>query len=145
MSTIKTVHLTAKQVDGFKIEAKARNHAMIIDQPEAGGGSDGGPTPLEYQFASLASCVITIGHIIARQRRLPVRDIGVDIEGNLDTEVFLGKSTTARAGFTGIKVCVSVDADMTQAEKDQFVADIDRRCPISDNVHNTTPITFVVS
>jgi uncharacterized OsmC-like protein len=145
MSAIKTILLEARQVDGYKIETKARNHVMYVDQPAAVGGTDSGPTPLEYQFASLASCVITIGHIVARQRRLPVRGIAVKVEGNLDTEVFQGKSTANRAGFMGIQVHVTVDADMTQAEKEQFIADVDRRCPISDNLHQETPISFDVA
>jgi uncharacterized OsmC-like protein len=144
MATIKAVHLEAKQIDGFKIETKTRKHTMIVDQPEAGGGTDSGPTPLEYQFAALASCVITIGHIIAKQRRLPVRSISVNVDGTLNGDVLMGKSTDDRAGFTEFDVCVTVDADMTQAEKEQFVADIDKRCPISDNVHNTSPIKFTV-
>ncbi len=49
-----------------------------------------------------------------------------------------------RAGFTGIQVQETVDADMTQAEKERFIADVDRRCPISGNLHNTTPITYTV-
>jgi uncharacterized OsmC-like protein len=145
MSAIKTIQLEARQVEGYKIEAKARNHVMYVDQPAAVGGTDSGPTPLEYQFASLASCMITIGYIAARQRRLPVRGISVKIEGSLDTDVFQGKSTANRAGFTEFKVHVTVDADMTQAEKEQFVAEVDRRCPISDNLHHETPVTFVVA
>jgi len=142
---MKTIQLEARQVSGYKIEVKARNHILYVDQPEASGGANSGPTPLEYQFASLASCVITIGHIVAMQRRLPVRGIAVKVEGQLDTDVFLGKNSVDRAGFVGIQVHVTVDADMTQDEKEKFIADVDRRCPISDNLHNTTPITFVVA
>jgi len=145
MSAIKTIKLEARQVDGFKIEATARNHTMIIDQPEAGGGTNSGPTPLEYQFASLASCFVSIGHIISKQNQLSVRSISVSIEGDIDTDVFMGKSTETRAGFSGIRVTVNIDADMTQAEKEQYVADIDERCPISDNLHYTTPITMIVN
>jgi uncharacterized OsmC-like protein len=57
----------------------------------------------------------------------------------------MGKSTDVRAGFTTIRVGVTVDADMTQEEKEQYVADIDKRCPISDNLHYTTPIVFMVN
>jgi uncharacterized OsmC-like protein len=144
MSAIKAVHMEAKQIEGFKIETKVRNHTMIVDQPEAGGGTDSGPTPLEYQFAALSSCVITIGHIIAKQRRLPVRNIAVNVDGTLNGDVLMGKDHDDRAGFSAFNVCVTVDGDMTQAEKERFVADIDKRCPISDNVHNVTPITFIV-
>jgi putative redox protein len=144
VATIKHVTVDSKQVNGFTIEAQARNHKVIIDQPEAGGGQNCGPNPLEYLFFSLAGCIITIGHIIAKQRRLPVRSIQVRVVGDLDTDVLMGKSTAERAGFTNIRVITSIDADMTQAEKEQFLKDIDARCPISDNIHNLSPIELVV-
>jgi uncharacterized OsmC-like protein len=33
---------------------------------------------------------------------------------------------------------------MSQAEKEAFIKEVDARCPISDNVHNLTPIEFSV-
>ena len=91
---------------------------------------------MEYLFVSLAGCIVTIGHIIAKQRRLPVRKIEVHVEGEVDTDVFMGKSTAARAGFSRIRVHTKIDADMSQEEKEAFLHDIDVRCPISDNIHN---------
>lgn len=140
----KLVSVEAVQVEGFKIEAKSRQHISIIDQPVAGGGVDAGPTPLEYLFISLASCMVTIGHIVAKQRRLPVRKIEARVEGDLNTDVFLGKNTGERAGFTDIRVHMKIDADMTQEEKEAFIHDVDLRCPISDNIQNLTSIEFVV-
>ncbi len=144
MSPIKQVSVEARQVDGYKIEAHARSHSLIIDQPVAGGGTDSGPTPLEYLFFSLAGCVCTIGHIIARQRKMDVRNISVRVEGELDTAVLSGKATEPRPGFTSIRVITEIDADMTQEEKEQFLRDIDARCPISDNLFNRTPVEFIV-
>lgn len=141
---IKTVSIESTQVDGYKIQCKSREHISYVDQPTASGGSDSGPTPLEYLFISLAGCVISIGHIIAQQRRLPVRKIEVHVEGDVDTDVFLGKSTAGRAGFTGIRVRTKIDADMSQQEKEKFLRDIDARCPISDNIINKTPVEFIV-
>jgi len=142
--TIKTVSVNAVQLEGFKIETKSRQHVVLVDQPLAGGGTDSGPTPLEYLFVSLAGCIVTIGHIIAKQRRLPVRKIEVHVEGELDTDVLMGKNTEVRAGFSGIRVHTKIDADMTQEEKEQFLHEIDVRCPISDNIHQLTPIEFIV-
>jgi len=140
----KTVRLEAVQVDGFKIETRMGSHVAMVDQPIAGGGTDSGPSPLDYLFISLAGCVVTIGHIIAKQRRLPVRNIKVRIEGELDTDVLMGKTSEIRAGFSAIRVITTIDADMTQAEKEAFLREIDARCPISDNIHNLTPIEFSV-
>ncbi len=141
---IKHVSIDAAQIDGFKIEVKARQHVAYVDQPPAGGGTDSGPTPLEYLFFSLASCIVTIGHVVAKQKQLPVRKIEVTVEGDLNTDVFLGKNTEERAGFTGITVHTKIDADMTREEKEAFLHEVDVRCPISDNIHNLTPIEFVV-
>jgi putative redox protein len=141
---IKKICVDAAQIDGFKIETKSRQHIAYVDQPTTAGGVDSGPTPLEYFFISLAGCVVTIGHIVAKQRHLPVRKIETHIEGELDTDVFMGKNAVTRAGFSGIKVVVKIDGDMSQEEKELFIRDVDARCPISDNIHNLTPVEFVV-
>ncbi len=141
---LKKVELTATQKDGYTIETKTRNHVNIVDQPPAMGGKDLGPTPLEYLFVSLAGCIITIGHIAAKQKQLPIRNISVRVEGELDTDVLMGKSADVRAGFTAIKVITTIDGDMTQEEKEKFLHEVDARCPISDNIANITPIEMVV-
>ncbi len=142
---VKNISIDAVQLDGFKIEVKARQHVAFVDQPPAGGGTDSGPTPLEYLFFSLASCVVTIGHIVAKQKHLPVRKIEVHVEGEVDTDVFMGKNSEARAGFSEIRVHTKIDADMSQEEKEAFVHEVDLRCPISDNISNLTPIKFIVA
>jgi len=145
MATLKKVSIEAKQLDGFKIETRAGTHVALVDQPQAGGGTDAGPSPLDYLFISLAGCIATIGHIIAKQRRLPVRGIQVNVEGELDLDILMGKRQDARAGFAGIRVITTIDADMTQAEKEEYLREIDERCPISDNIHKMTPMEFVVA
>jgi putative redox protein len=141
---IKKVEVTAVQKDGFTIEVKSRQHVSIVDQPPVMGGKDLGPTPLEYLFVSLAGCIVTIGHIVAKQQNLPIRNISVRVEGELDTDVLMGKSTAVRAGFTGLKVITTIDGDMSKEEKEKFLHTVDARCPISDNIANITPIELVV-
>lgn len=46
-----------KYIGGIKFEAKNRSHAIIIDQPQLGGGEDKGPTPPELFVDSLGSCI----------------------------------------------------------------------------------------
>jgi len=49
-----------------------------------------------------------------------------------------------RAGFSGIRVHVKVEANMTKEEKEKFVKEIDACCPISDKILKTTQIEFEV-
>jgi len=65
MAKMKTISIEAKLDEKFKIEVKAGDHVMYVDQTKAGGGTDAGPTPLEYFLASLAGCIGTVSRIIA--------------------------------------------------------------------------------
>lgn len=141
---IKTVSIEASQLDGFKVETRAGKHIAIVDQPVAGGGTDSGPSPLDYLFISLAGCIVTIGHIIARQRKISIRKIEVRVEGDIDTDVLMGKKSDSRAGFSTIRVVTNIDADMSLEEKKSLLHEIDLRCPISDNINKLTPIEFLV-
>lgn len=144
MAKMKTISVEAKLDEKFKIEVKAGEHLMYVDQPKAGGGTDAGATPLEYLFASLAGCIGTVARIIAMQKRIPLRGMDIKVEGALDLETLLGKSKENRAGFTGIKVMLAIDSDMSREQKEEFVKEIDSRCPVSDNIANITPVVIEI-
>src|SRR5512137_1834855 len=130
MAKMKTVRVEAKLDEKFKIDVKAGAHVMVVDQPKAGGGADAGPTPLEYFLASLAGCIGTVARIIANQKRIPLNGIDIKIEGAYDVETLLGKSKENRAGFSGIKVTLNIDANMSKEEKEAFIHEIEGRCPV---------------
>ncbi len=144
MATVKHVTVDAHLGERFKIESKIGNHTLVVDQPKTGGGDDAGPTPLEYFFLSLAGCIATIARIAAKQKRINLRGMDVKVEGDLDIEALMGRKPDAHSGFSGITVRAKIDADLTQEEKEAFLHEVDRRCPVSDNIHDATPMTFVV-
>ena len=144
MATMKKVTTSAKLLDGMQLEVKAGSHTLYVDQPVNGGGTDTGPTPLEYLQFALAGCLGTIARILARQRQIHLRGFKVVVEGDLDLDVLMGKPSENRSGFSGLKAVVDMDADLTHEEKVAFMEEVDRRCPISDNLFSTTPIELVV-
>jgi putative redox protein len=139
---IKKLGISAKLVKDFKIVSNIRDHQVIVDQPPLGGGNDEGPSPLEFACLSLSACVVTIGQIIARQKRINLRGIEARVEAELDPDVYMGKTKDSRSGFIFYKVFTKVDADMSEEEKISLLEEIDRRCPISENLQNTTPVRF---
>ena len=144
MAKMKTIGIEAKLDDKFKIEVKAGDHIMYVDQTKAGGGTDAGATPLEYLFASLAGCIGTVARIVANQKRIKLNGMDIKVEGAFDLETLLGKSKENRAGFAGIKVTLTIDSDMSKEEKDAFVHEVESRCPVSDNIANITPVEIEV-
>jgi len=141
----KNVQVEIKQGSGFKTECRAGKHVVIIDQPMPAGGTDAGPTPLDVQLMALGGCVAAIGRIIANQKKLAVRGIEVFVEGEIDTDGLLGKPSKKRVGFNAITARVKIDADMSPTEKEQFLHEIDARCPISENLQNVTPVTIALA
>ncbi|HEY5996466.1 MAG TPA: OsmC family protein, partial [Candidatus Deferrimicrobiaceae bacterium] len=140
----KTVKVAAELFDKYRIEVKADNHVIRIDQPASGGGTDSGPNPLLYMLGALAGCVGTVARIVANRQHLPLRGLRVGVEGDIDTDFLLGRTKEGRAGFQAIRVTVDVDADMTQEAKEAFIREVDSRCPISENLLNSTPMEYVV-
>lgn len=141
---ISTIKVGAEMSTGFSTKINC-SHSFVIDQPKAGGGNDEGPNPLEIFLSSLPACICAIGRIIANQRRIELRGIDVELEGDIDKDFLLGKTTEGRAGFTEIRSYVTIDADMTKEEKERFLNEIAVRCPIADNMAHTTVLKPVVT
>jgi uncharacterized OsmC-like protein len=130
---VSKIKVSASMGAGFATKINC-SHPFVIDQPKMAGGNDEGPNPLEIFLTSLPACICAIGRIIANQRRIKLRGIEVDVEGDINKDFLLGKTTKGRAGFTEIRSFVHIDADMTKEEKEAFLNDIAARCPIADNI-----------
>ena len=140
----KNVHVEISQANSFKTDCVAGRHTIVIDQPAAAGGTDAGPTPLDYQLIALGGCLAAIGRIIANQRHLPIRGFRVQVTGEINTDGLLGRSAPARVGFSAIQAKVAIDADLTTEAKTKLLHEMDERCPISENLKNATPVTVVL-
>jgi len=141
MATMKKVEIRANMGAGMKIECRAGQHVVLIDQPKSGGGTDAGPTPLEYLFCALAGCIASVGRIAAHHKKIALRGMEVVVSGELDVDALLGKTTQSRAGFPGITVRVKIDADLSDEQKAAFLHEVDARCPVSDNLRQFTTVT----
>lgn len=141
---ITTMKVSAEMGTTFATKINC-SHPFVIDQPRIAGGNDEGPNPLEVFLSTLPACICAIGRIIAKQRRIDLRGITVSVEGDIDKDFLLGKTSEGRAGFTEIRSFVHIDADMSQDEKEAFLKDIETRCPIADNIAEKSRIKPVVT
>lgn len=139
----KTIKTHGTWMGGMRVDAQARDHTVIIDQPQGMGGKDDGPNPMEIQLFALAGCLGTVAAIIAMQERIDLKSFEVDIEGDFEANYLLGKTTEGRAGFTAIRVVVNMEVEgMSDEEKQDFLDRVDARCPITDNLVNDTDVVF---
>ena len=65
---------------GDRFAAAVRGHVIEVDQPEADGGEDSAPTPVELLVASLATCVAHYARRYLKRHDLPTEGLAVDAE-----------------------------------------------------------------
>lgn len=141
---IKTIRATGHMTDGMTIEIMCGEHKVYMDQPKNAGGNDLGPAPPELILASYAGCVGSIGRIIAYQEKITLRGMTFEVEADYDPDLLMGRKTTARAGFQEMRLKVKIDADLDDEAKQVFLDKIEERCPVGDNLINSTKLVTVL-
>lgn len=137
---MKTLRATGHMGAGMTIEITCGEHKVYMDQPKNAGGADLGPAPPELILAAYAGCVGSIGRIIAFQEKITLRGMTFVVEADYDPDRLLGRKTEARPGFQEMRLKVNIDADLDDETKQAFLDKIEQRCPVGDNLINSTKL-----
>lgn len=141
---LKTISARGQMNAGMSIEVECGNHRLVMDQPRHAAGQDLGPTPLEAILAAVAGCFGTIGRFIAHQQKIELRGMRFEIEADYDPDGLLGRNPDVRPGFKELRVKVEIDADLTREEKQALLEQIERRCPVADNLTHGTRLVSIL-
>lgn len=134
--------VSAESNDSAQTSVSTRGHEFVVDEPTANGGLDEGPTPVEYLLGAWAGCLNVTGHAVADDHDITIDSLEIDLAGGLDPRKLQGRADDVRAGFQHIEVELDVEADATEAELDAWLADVEERCPVADNLANGTPTSL---
>lgn len=140
MSNLKTVSVNTTMAEGFAIAANIDGHSVFIDQPTTAKGTGTGPTPLQMLLFAVGGCIGTIGRIVAFQQKIVLRCMQISVEGDYNPAGLMGKPSDDRVGFTEIRINATIDADLTDEQKAQFLDDVCQRCPLHDNLSLGTKV-----
>lgn len=136
--TIKTISAHGQMRAGMSIEVQCGDHRVVMDQPTHAGGQGLGPTPLDIVLAAVGGCFGTLGRYIAHQQKIELRGMRFEIEADYDPDGLLGRRDDVRPGFQALRVKVEIDADLDRERKQALLDEIERRCPLADNLLNGT-------
>ncbi len=128
-----TLSLRASSRGSVRTEIQGKNHSWVIDEPKAFGGEDTAPSPVEMLLGSLAGCISAAGHLIAQEMGICLKALDISIDGDINSQVFLGKGDGGRAGFRQIRVSLTADADWTPSQREGWLRQVKSRCPVIDN------------
>ncbi|MFZ3182766.1 MAG: OsmC family protein [Pseudomonas sp.] len=138
--SLKTISAKGELGAGFAIEVNCGAHRIIMDQPTHAAGQDSGPTPLELILAAVAGCFGTIGRLLAHQQKIELRGMRFDLQADYDPAGLLGRDPSVRPGFQALRVLVEIDADLSPEQKQAFLLEVERRCPLADNLTHGTQL-----
>lgn len=123
---------------------KARDFELIVDEPSELGGTDHGANPVEYLLAAYAGCLNVMAHVCAGELGFELKGVKIDIVGSLNPARLFGQSFEERAGYKEIKVAICPDCNADEATLEKWKNSIMDRCPVGDNIKNTTEVTIEV-
>lgn len=125
--------------------AKARSFKLIIDEPEDFGGTNEDANPVEYILAGLAGCLNVVGHLVAKELGFILKNLKIEVSGNINPDRLFGTSKKERAGFKEIflNLIPETEADIETLVK--WLKIVEDRCPVKDNLLNITPVKVSVT
>lgn len=94
-SDIRNYAAAARSTDTFgRVQCGIRNHHFIVDGPVQNGCPGEEVTPAELFLASIAACGVELVQVLARDAKIALQSIAVDIAG------FMDRNNPVRPGVT---------------------------------------------
>ena len=125
---------------GFRSEAKIRDFAATVsDEPNSLGGTDTGPNPVEQVLAALGNC-LAVGYAAnATASGIEIRNLNIELEGNLDLHIFLGLKD-GNAGYNQISVKVYIESDASPEDLQTLHNKVTKTSPVGHTLSNAVPV-----
>lgn len=101
--------------------------------------------PVEYFFAAIVGCINSTGTMVARDMDITLDGLTVEATGDVDYAAYRGESTDTRPGLQSIEIEIDVETDESPSTVATWLEAIENRCPITDNVENTTPLHITLT
>ena len=114
------IEVVRDRAQKMKHMVHVRQHALAVDEPEANGGEDLGPTPHEVYDSALGACKALTLVWYARRKQIPLEDVQVSVERDDSQE---------RAGLYRLQVRLTLGGPLTDAQREELLRVADK-CPV---------------
>jgi uncharacterized OsmC-like protein len=111
-----------------------------LDEPPVLLGTNQGTNPVEYLLVALSGCITTTLVAYASAKKIPLRSVESRFEGDIDLRGFLNISEEVPVGYQEIRVYFKIDADISDAEKEELVRMGEKYSPVTNTIKNQTPV-----
>jgi uncharacterized OsmC-like protein len=129
----------------FRTAARSRDFEPIaFDEPPGLGGTNTAPNPVEQLLGALGSCLV-IGYAAnASAAGIELKDLRIEIEGDLDLHTFLGLGD-GNAGFSSIGATVHIEADAEPEAIEALHRKVVATSPVGHCLSRSIPLGVVLA
>lgn len=136
-----TFTASAHLQEGVQVKVQSRDFEITVDEPKELGGTDTGMNPVEMVLCALGACQAIVASAFAKKHHMTFRDFRVELEGDLNTDGFLGLSDV-RPGYSEIRYNIHIDTDEPKEKVEKFVKFIEETCPVGDTIAHPVNMTL---
>ena len=124
------VRATARRREGYAHDVEVSGHSFVVDEPEASGGQDQGPSPTRLVGAALAACTAITVEMYASRK-------GWEL-GQVETDVDIEYDGATPSSFT-VTLRLECELDDEQLERLRVIAG---KCPVHRALASETPVVI---
>lgn len=128
-NTMMTVRCRGTWEEATRTSMKVRRFdPFISDEPEALGGTDKGPNPMEYMMAAWAGCISVMLHVVAGEMNFKYEGVDLVADGDLDIRG-LGGDPNVQPHFQALRLKVRIKTSEPRERAEQLLEQAEKRCP----------------
>ncbi|MCB2191558.1 MAG: OsmC family protein [Deltaproteobacteria bacterium] len=132
---------TVKDFFGALQEDDSREAAVYhLDEPPVLLGTNEGSNPVEYLLVALSGCLTTTMVAHSAAKGIEIRGVESRYEGDIDLRGFLGLSEDIPVGYQAIRVFFKIDADVTEAQKEEMIKMAQKYSPVFNTITRSAPV-----
>jgi uncharacterized OsmC-like protein len=132
---------TVKDFYGALQEDDSRSPMTFeLDEPPVLCGSNQGANPVEYLLVALSGCITTSLVAHAAAKGISLKKVSSRYEGDVDLRGFLGLSEAVPVGYQQIRVFFTIEADISEAQKEELIQMAKKYSPVYNTITQATPV-----
>ncbi|HEU4848845.1 MAG TPA: OsmC family protein [Terrimesophilobacter sp.] len=140
-----TYHVNGTGTGSVATEVAVGKHSFLVDEPDSLAGDDLAASPVEYALGALISCQVVVYRLYAQALGIRIDAIDVTAAGDLDARRLFGIDESVRAGFSDVRLSISISGPDSQERYDELREVVDAHCPVLDLFANPTPVSVTVT
>jgi putative redox protein len=130
MKTVVQTRVSARCPTHARTDLSIRDVTLRIDEPEARGGTNTGPSPTETAISALVGCTNVISHRCAKALGVDIGHLKIDAVCDFDRRgVTLAEELAVP--FQRIQLTVEADGPASQADLQRVAAEVAKYCPLA--------------